>query len=51
MDPSWSEIKCILRKHKYIFEGSMSQIGDFAIKFNNMEEMVIFLFHRTDSLD
>ena len=51
MEPSWSEIKHILRRHEDIFEGSKSQIGEFVVKFNNMEQMVIVLFHRTNSLD
>jgi hypothetical protein len=51
MDPSWSEIKHILRRHEDIFEGSIIQIGEFATKFNNIEQMVNSLFHVTKTLE
>jgi hypothetical protein len=51
MDPSWSEIKRILRRHEDIFEGSRNQNGEFAVKFNNIEHMVNALFHIIDNLE
>jgi D-hexose-6-phosphate mutarotase len=51
MDPSWSEIKKIMRRHEDIFEGSWMQIMDYAIKFNNVDQMINALFQRTDSLE
>jgi hypothetical protein len=51
MDPSWSEIKRIMRRHEDIFEGPRMQLREYTANFKNVDQMIKALFQRTKSFE
>lgn len=51
MEPSWSEIKRILRRLEDIVEGIRVQFNEISTKLNNLEQMVNALLQPIDSLE
>jgi prophage DNA circulation protein len=50
MELNWNKVKGILKRYKDIFKCIRNQFKDFMGKFNNLENLVSFLFNRTETL-